>query len=75
MIKKTGKISNLLALLVLPLLLVHNVLTASEKETAQLAQFKNMKAEMEIVFKNWEVNIQIPDDTFRYTPPDDSKPA
>jgi len=134
MIKKTGKISSLLTVLVLSLLLIHNVLTASEnrpdsinpkadqvikkalnyisglssfqtevdmnikieaqgikqelvhkivpdltkaieKETAQIAQFKNMKAEMEIVFKNWEVNIQIPDDTFIYTPPDDAKLA
>ncbi len=53
--------------------IVPDLTKSIEKEAAQQAQLKNMKAEMEIVFKNWEVNIQIPDDTFIYTPPEDTK--
>ena len=55
--------------------IVPDLAKAMEKESAQLAQFKNIKAEAEILFKNWEVNIQISDDTFKYSPPDDAKMA
>lgn len=56
--------------------IVPDVSKAFEKAGDEMpAQMKNMKMDVEIVFKNWEVNIDLPDDTFAFTLPEGAQLA
>ena len=55
--------------------LIHKIVPDMSKALAKSGEdmpggYENMKANVEMVFKNWEVNVNLPDDTFVFSPPE-----
>ena len=60
--------------------LVHKIIPDVSKVLEKSGQempggFKDMKMEVELVFTNWEVNANIPDETFVFSPPEGAELA
>lgn len=54
---------------------IHKIVPDISKALAKSGEdmpggFENMKVDVELVFKNWEVNVDLSDDTFSFTPPE-----
>lgn len=57
----------------LPYKIVPDMTKSLEKTDEMPAQMKDMKYDVQLLFKNWEENIELPDDIFTFTPPEDAQ--
>ncbi len=55
--------------------IIPDVAEVLKRSGQEMPGFQDMKMDVELVFKNWEVNKNIPDDTFVFSPPEGAELA